>query len=296
MSKNSINFTGTFTALVTPMHIDGSIHYEDLERLVYFQLEHKIQGLVLLGTTGEAATLSLEEQLQIVTCVARWVKQSVPIIVGIHTNSTQVVLDRMEAFINAGADAFLLVTPYYNKPSQAGLFQHFHTIDQACTYPWILYTVPARCGVNIESETYKQLLATCHNLHGIKESTGSCDRVSELLTIQNQSHAVLSGDDSCTFPFMALGAKGCVSVISNYKPSIVVELVQLCLQEKWDKARALHLKYFTLLKHILSIDTNPVPIKHVLHIAGLISTPKVRLPLVNLDLESVAYIKRLINQ
>jgi 4-hydroxy-tetrahydrodipicolinate synthase len=203
------------------------------------------------------------------------------VIAGTGSNATSEAISLTTSAERAGADAALLVAPYYNKPSQHGLILHFEAIAQACSLPLILYSIPGRCGIDIGVDTVAQLAQSCPNIVGIKEAGGTPERVSQLRDALPAGFAILSGDDSLTLPFLAVGACGVVSVASNLIPQVMVDLVALALAGDWDEARSLHARHYPLLRALLQLDTNPVPIKTAMELAGL-APAGVRLPLADM--------------
>jgi 4-hydroxy-tetrahydrodipicolinate synthase len=277
-------FTGTYTAIVTPFR-DGAVAYDDLKKFVNFQIKGGVSGLVPVGTTGESPTVTHEEHLEVIRCTIEAADGRVPVIAGTGSNSTQEAIDMTRAAEAAGADAFLLVAPYYNRPTQEGLYLHFAQIAEATDKPIILYSIPGRCGVEISVKVMERLRAKFPHVAHIKEAGGSVDRVDQIISALGKDMTVLSGDDSLTLPFMSVGAKGVISVASNLYPKQVSQLVALALKEDYVKARALHRRLYPVVKAIF-IESNPAPIKAALAEAGLISSEEVRLPLSPLTAES----------
>jgi 4-hydroxy-tetrahydrodipicolinate synthase len=282
--------TGTLTALVTPFR-QGKVAYDDLRDLVNFQIKCGIDGLVPAGSTGESATLSHEEHMDVVRCVIDTVAKRVPVVAGTGSNSTSEALDLTRAAHEAGADAMLVVAPYYNRPTQEGLFRHFARIAEATDRPIILYSIPSRCGVEISVPVVERLRAKYPNVSHIKESGGSVDRVDQLKLALGRDLVVLSGDDALTLPFMAVGAEGIISVASNLLPRELVKLSHLALAGDYRAAGRLHRRLYPLFK-ALFIETNPTPIKAALAEAGRIGSPEVRLPLWELSAASLATLKK----
>ena len=258
-------FRGTFTALVTPFR-DGGIDVSAFEKLIETQIAAGITGIVAIGTTGESPTLSHEEREQLV-------RLRQPLLVG-HAAAA---VDDTKTAEKHGVDGALLVAPYYNKPSQEGLLRHFKAIADATSLPIMLYNIPGRCGVDIAPETVARLANECRNIVSIKEASGSVERVGELRRRLPESFTILSGDDSLTLPFMAVGAVGVVSVASNLFPSQVCALVRACESGDLKSAEKLHRKLSPLFKDLF-IEPNPVPVKTALGCRGLMSG-EVRLPL-----------------
>lgn len=273
-------FTGTYTAIVTPFR-RGIVAYDDLRKLVNFQIKGGISGLVPVGTTGESPTVSHEEHLDVIRCTIETTRGRVPVIAGTGSNSTREAINMTEAADAAGADAFLQVAPYYNRPTQEGLFQHFARIAEATDKPIILYSIPGRCGVEISVPVIERLRAKYPHVAHIKEAGGSVDRVDQIISAMGDSVTVLSGDDSLTLPFMSVGAKGVISVASNLYPREVGKLVSLALANDYAKARTLHRKLYPVFKTIF-IESNPAPIKLAMARAGIIGSDEVRLPLTTL--------------
>ncbi len=269
--------TGALTALVTPFR-NGQVAYDDLVKLVDFQIKGGINGLVPVGTTGESPTLSHEEHMEVIRAVIAAARGRVPVVAGTGSNSTQEAVDLTHLSHEAGADAMLIVAPYYNKPSQEGLFRHFSALAEATSRPIVLYSIPGRCGVEISVSVVERLRARYPHVCYIKEAGGSVDRVDQLKRALGRDLTVLSGDDSLTLPFMAAGAEGVISVASNLLPREIVRLVKLARANDYAPATKLHQKLHPLFK-ALFIEPNPVPIKTALAQAGLIGSPEVRLPL-----------------
>jgi 4-hydroxy-tetrahydrodipicolinate synthase len=275
--KRPRQFTGTYTALVTPFQ-RGAIAYGELKKLVEFQIKAGIDGLVPVGTTGESPTVTHEEHQEIIRGTIEAARGRVPVIAGTGSNSTQEAIDMTEAAVAAGADGTLQVAPYYNRPTQEGLFQHFARIAECTDKPIILYSIPGRCGVEISVNVVERLRAKYPHVAHIKEAGGSVDRVDQLIQAMGDDITVLSGDDSLTLPFMSVGAKGVVSVASNYFPREVTKLAALALKGDYAAARKWHRKLYPLFKTFF-IESNPAPIKLAMAQAGIIGTEEVRLPL-----------------
>ncbi len=274
-------FTGTYTALVTPFQ-KGVVAYDELRGLVEFQLKGGIDGLVPVGTTGESPTVDHEEHLEIIRCTVDAVRGRVPVIAGTGSNSTKEACVMTQAADEAGADGMLLVAPYYNRPTQEGLFQHFARIAEVTDKPIMLYSIPGRCGIEISLGVIERLRAKFPHVAHLKEAGGSVDRVDQIIQAMGDSITVLSGDDSLTLPFMAVGAQGVVSVVSNYLPGPITQMVRHALANDSRKARALHRQLYPLFKTFF-IESNPAPMKAALARAGIIGSEEVRLPLCNLS-------------
>ncbi len=274
-----MNFTGTYTAIVTPFK-NGAVDESALARLIQRQIQGGVDGLVPVGTTGESPTVNYEEHLKIIEWTIRYAGGKVKVLAGTGANSTSEAIYLTREAEKLGADGSLQVAPYYNKPSQEGLFQHFRAIARATKLPMVLYSIPGRCGVEIGVDTVRRLAAECRNIVGIKEAGGSCDRVSQLRAACGPKFTILSGDDSLTLPFMAVGAQGVVSVASNVIPRQVAQMVQAFARGDVRRAGALHARFYPLFKDLF-IETNPVPVKAALAMLGLIEE-EYRLPLVRM--------------
>ena len=268
---------GVHTALITPMK-DGEVSYGDLENLISKQIDGNVSGLVPCGTTGESPTLCKDEHLEVIRQTIGMANGKVPVIAGTGANSTQEALFLTENADQAGADAFLIVAPYYNKPSQDGLFAHFSEIAKRTEKPLVLYSIPSRCGIEISTDTVKRLRENHPHICALKEAGGRSSKVSETVVALDSDFTVLSGDDGLTLPFMACGAKGVVSVASNLIPQKVVSLVSLALEGKFIDAQKVHLENYNFFTDIFC-EPNPVPIKTLLHLKNVISSAEVRLPL-----------------
>lgn len=273
-------FEGTFTALVTPFkndHVDEAA----FERLIERQIDAGVTGLVPVGTTGESPTLDHAEHRRVIELAVKAARGRCKVIGGTGSNATREAVDLTKEAEKLGADAALLVAPYYNKPSPEGMFRHFQKIAESTKLQLILYSIPARCGVEISVETCRRLAETCPNIVGIKEAGGSVERVSALRAVMPTEFEILSGDDSLTLPFISAGAVGVISVASNIAPQAVGDLVRAALAGNFAEARRLHLRYYSLFKDLF-IEPNPVPIKYALALAGQIKA-NVRLPLCEMN-------------
>lgn len=282
--------SGTLTALVTPFR-GQQVAYDDLRSLVDFQVKAGIDGLVPAGSTGESATLSHEEHMDVVRCVIEAARGRVPVVAGTGSNSTREALALTRAAHEAGADAMLVVAPYYNRPTQEGLFRHFSEVAGATDRPIVLYSIPSRCGVEIGVPVVARLRAKFPHVRYIKESGGSVDRVDQLKLALGDDLTVICGDDSLTLSFMAVGAAGVISVASNLLPREIVKLTHLALAGDYRQAGRLHRRLYPLFK-ALFIETNPVPIKAALADAGRIASPAVRLPLCEMAAANFASLKQ----
>ena len=282
-------FHGTFTALVTPFR-DSSIDVSAFEQLIETQIAAGITGIVAIGTTGESPTLSHEEREQVIrVAIAKANKRSL-VLAGTGSNSTEHAIAQTKLAEKLGVDAALLVAPYYNKPSQEGLFRHFKAIADATSLPIMLYNIPGRCGVDIVPETVARLAKECRNIVSIKEASGSVERVGELRRNLPDAFTILSGDDSLTLPFMAVGAVGVVSVASNLFPSEVSAVVRTCESGDLKSAEKLHRKLLPLFKDLF-IEPNPVPVKTALAWRGAMAA-EVRLPLCEMSEANQARLRK----
>ncbi len=269
--------TGAITALVTPFK-NEAVAYDDLRKLLEFQIKSGIHGLVPVGTTGESPTLSHDEHMDVIRAVIEYSRGRVPVIAGTGSNSTQEAVELTRLAHEAGADAMLVVAPYYNKPSQEGVFRYFSAVAEATNKPIITYSIPGRCGIEISVPVIERLRAKYPHVRYIKEAGGSVDRVDQIKQALGKDITVLSGDDSLTLPFMAVGAEGVISVASNLLPKEISLLAQLALADEFAKASKLHRKLYPIFK-ALFIEPNPVPVKTALHRAGRIASAEVRSPL-----------------
>ncbi len=276
--------TGTITALVTPFH-KGRVAYEDLKRLIEHQIRGGIDGLVPVGTTGESPTVTHEEHIEIIRATVEAARGRVPVIAGTGSNSTQEAIELTQQAHSAGADAMLVVAPYYNKPGPEGLFRHFSAVAEATDKPIILYSIPGRCGIEIGIPVVERLRAKFKHVRWIKEAGGSVDRVDQLKQALGSDITVLSGDDSLTLPFMSVGAEGVISVASNLYVREIGQMVRFALANDFTKACKLHRRLYPMFKAIF-IESNPSPIKFALVRAGIIDRDEVRLPLTEISAES----------
>ena len=273
-------FTGTYTAIVTPFR-NGKIDEVALKNLIGFQVKANVDGLVPVGTTGESPTLDYDEHIYVIEATVRAASGKIKVLAGTGGNSTSEAIYLTKAAERAGADGSLQVAPYYNKPTQEGLYQHFRVIAEATRLPIVLYSIPGRCGVEIAVDTVARLARDCKNVVGIKEAGGSADRVSQLRGVLGPRFSILSGDDSLTLPFMAVGAQGVVSVASNIIPRAVTQMVNAFAKGNLTQARKLHHMYYPVFKDLF-IETNPVPVKAALSMMKLVHE-EYRLPLVAMN-------------
>ncbi|MFY8159869.1 MAG: 4-hydroxy-tetrahydrodipicolinate synthase [Candidatus Kapaibacteriota bacterium] len=272
------NFKGTITALVTPFKDDLSIDFEKLKKLIDFQINEGIDALVIAGTTGESATLSSKEKLALIIQAIEFADGKIPIIAGTGSNNTAETIDMTLLAKEHGADAVLLVAPYYNKPSQEGLYYHYKAIADAVDIPQIIYNVPSRSSVNISSEIQLKLAEDCPNIVATKEASGNLEQIMEIVRNAPDNFNVLSGDDATTLPVILMGGMGVISVISNYAPKMFSECVNAALNGNYDLALDMHYKLFDLMR-LNFIEPNPVPAKTILSMMGYMEE-NFRLPLV----------------
>lgn len=272
-------FHGTGVAMITPFHKDGAVDYESLEKLIDHLISGGVEYLVTLGTTGETATLNKDEKKQILVFTAKAVDGRVPLIAGIGGNYTQEVINNIRELDASKFDAILSVSPYYNKPTQEGIYQHYKAISESSPLPIILYNVPGRTGSNIHAETTLRLANDFKNIIGIKEASGNFDQFNHILRDKPASFLFISGDDPVTLPLIALGAAGVISVVGNAVPKIFSDMVRLGIQGDFSAARELHFQLIEFTRLLFS-EGNPAGVKSALNLQG-IGTSQVRLPLVN---------------
>jgi 4-hydroxy-tetrahydrodipicolinate synthase len=240
-------FTGTGIAIVTPFDSDGKIDWQSFERLIEFWIQGKVEYLVALGTTGESATVHGNEKQEVFSFVNKQVAGRLPLVAGIGGNDTREVLQGFKKFDLKGYDAILSVSPYYNKPNQEGIFQHYKALDAAAPLPVIMYNVPGRTSMNVSAETQLRVAHQCKNIFATKEASGNFDQINQILKYKPENFMVISGDDPITLPMIALGAEGVISVVANAYPSEFAEMVRLCLSGNFEKAKPLHYKYTEII-------------------------------------------------
>jgi len=282
-------FTGTYTALVTPFANDR-IDVTAFKRLIQLQVRGRVDGIVPVGTTGESPTLGYDEHLEVIRLAVKFAGGRIKVMAGTGANSTKEAVYLTQEAEKLGADASLQVAPYYNKPTQEGLFQHFSAIARATKLPIMLYSIPGRCGIEIAVSTVERLAKKHRNIIGIKEAGGNADRVSQLRQACGPGFTIMSGDDGLTLPFMAAGASGVVSVASNIAPKEIAQMVRAFAAGKNTAALALHDRLYPLFKNLF-IETNPSPCKAGLAMLGLCSE-EVRLPLVPVTHETRQVMRR----
>lgn len=285
-------FAGTFTALITPFR-DGHLDRDAFQALIERQIAAGITGVVPVGTTGESPTLDSDEHLAVVKAAVEFADGKIKVLAGSGANSTREAIHLTQAAEAMGADASLQVCPYYNKPSQEGLYQHYKTVAENTGLPIMLYSVPGRSVIEIGIETVARLANDCGNIIANKEAGGSVDRVNQLVQAVPENFQILSGDDPLTLPFMSCGAVGLVSVASNLIPEVMVSLVNRCLEGEYGEALELQKRYYPLLSGLMSLDTNPVPIKSAVALQGH-CTSELRLPLIPLSDEKTESLRGLL--
>lgn len=288
-------FKGAAVALITPMNNDGSVNYDELKKLINFQLENKTDAIVSCGTTGESATLSEVEKAKVIEFTINQVNNKVPVIAGTGCNCTEKVLQASKEAQSLGADALLVVTPYYNKTSQNGLIKHYNYIADNVDTPIILYNVPSRTGVNILPETYKEL-SKHKNIVATKEANADISSIAKTISLCGEDLNIYSGNDDQIVPILSLGGIGVISVFSNVMPKQCHELVQNYLEGNTAKSKDMQIKYLELM-NTLFCDVNPIPVKEALNLMGY-SCSKCRMPLSDLssaNLEKLKYVMKKYN-
>lgn len=292
-----LELRGTYTALITPFAREG-VDYARLADNVAYQIEQGVDGVVPVGTTGESPTLSHEEHRLVIEKVveaSRRGRRRVQVIAGTGSNSTAEALELTRHARHVGADAALMVNPYYNKPTQEGLYRHFATIADAVDIPIVLYNIPGRTGVTMAPATVARLVQHHRNIVAIKEATGSIDMASEIASLCPPELAIISGDDSLTLPLMAVGARGVISVVSNLLPARVRALTQAALAADYDTARKVHYELFPLFKACLTLATNPITIKTAMALCGK-DSGELRLPLCEMDAPARVQLEAILRQ
>lgn len=282
-------FSGCITALITPFK-DGVLDVDGLRANIKFQLAAGVSGVLVCGSTGEAPNLTEEEWEEVVGIAVSEVKGKIKVLAGAGTNSTQKSIKQVKKAEELGVDGVLIVAPYYNKPTQEGLYRHFRACAEATKLPVIIYNIPPRSVVNVVPATVERLAKDCPNIVAVKEASGSIDQSSEIVVRCRERIVVLSGDDSLTLPILAVGGKGVISVVSNIVPGDVEQMVRDYLGGKVDAARQKHLKLFPLIK-ALFVETNPIPIKAAMNFLGM-AAGEPRLPLCPLSPEARAILHR----
>lgn len=289
-----INLKGMGVALITPFKEDESVDYEALSKLVDYQLQNGTDYLVVLGTTAETPTLTEEEKKEIIRLVVTKVRGRLPIVLGVGGNCTRTIVEKLKQDDFEGIDAILSVVPYYNKPSQEGIYQHYKAISEATSLPIILYNVPGRTGMNMTAETTLRIARECKNVVAVKEASGNITQMDEIIKNKPANFNVISGDDGIAFPLITLGAIGVISVIGNAFPREFSRMVRLALAGDYDSARTIH-HSFTELFNLLFVDGNPAGAKSMLNAMGFIEN-KLRLPLVPTRITTFEKIRDVLRQ
>ena len=287
-------FKGLGIALITPFQEDGSVDYSALKRLVQYQLDNDADFFCILATTGETPVLTAEEKQTIKNLVVELVQGRVPILMGCGGNNTAAVIEELKTGDFKGIDGILSVCPYYNKPSQEGLYQHFKAIAAATQLPVVLYNVPGRTGVNLQAATTVRLARDCQNIVAIKEASGNLEQVDEIIKNKPADFDVISGDDSLTFPMVSCGAVGVISVIGNALPKEFSRMIRLQMRGEYDPARTIHHR-FTDLFSLLFVDGNPAGVKAMLSEMGFIENV-LRLPLVPMRISNMQRMSEILKE
>jgi 4-hydroxy-tetrahydrodipicolinate synthase len=287
-------FTGTGIAIVTPFHADGSIDWDSYKNLIEFWIKNKVEYLVVLGTTGESATVHGEEKQEVFSFVSKTVAGRLPLIAGIGGNDTKEVIEGFKTFDLKGYDAILCVGPYYNKPNQEGLFQHYKALDLATPLPIMMYNVPSRTGQNITADTQLRIARECKKIFATKEASGNFEQINQIIKYKPVDFMVISGDDPITLPMIAAGADGLVSVVANAYPKEYAEMVRLCLAGKFTEAQKLHHKYTDIIASMFA-EGSPSGVKAYLSEMGLCQNT-FRLPVWKVSDKHHAKIKELMSQ
>jgi 4-hydroxy-tetrahydrodipicolinate synthase len=272
----SARFQGSFVAMVTPFR-NGKVDEAKVRELVEFHTSHGTDGLIPCGTTGESPALSHDEHRRVVELVVEAAQGRIPVIAGTGSNSTAEAIDLTRHAERAGAAGALVVNPYYNKPTQEGLYRHFRAVAESVAIPLLVYNIQSRTAVNVETATLERLVRDARNVVGVKEASGSLDQMSQVVAACGPDFSVLSGDDNLTLPLLAIGGHGVISVIANIVPRETAEMVHAALDGDWKRARELHYKLFPLARAAF-LETNPIPIKEAMAMASMIE-PEFRLPM-----------------
>ncbi len=286
-------FRGSIVALVTPFR-DARVDEAKLRELVELHVRNGTDAIVPCGTTGESPTLSHEEHKRVVEGVIEAARGRIQVIAGTGSNATAEAIDLTVHAKKAGADGALLVSPYYNKPTQQGLYEHFKAVAEAADLPIVVYNIQGRTAVNVETDTLARLARDCRNIVGVKEASGSLEQMTQVILACGPDFTVLSGDDTLTLPLMAVGGRGVISVIANIVPKETAEMTHAALEGDWKRARELHLKLFPLSKAMF-IETNPIPVKEAMAMMGLIQ-PEFRLPLCRMAESNRERLKKVLTQ
>jgi 4-hydroxy-tetrahydrodipicolinate synthase len=286
-------FQGSLVALVTPFR-NGNVDEAKLRELVEFHVSHATDAIIPCGTTGESPTLSHDEHKRVVEIVIEAARGRVPIVAGTGSNSTAEAIDLTTHAKKAGATGALVVNPYYNRPTQDGLYRHFRAVAEAVDLPILVYNIASRTAVNVETDTLARLAKDCPNIVGVKEASGSLDQMTQVILACGPEFSVLSGDDNITLPLMSVGGRGVVSVVANFVPRETVEMTHAALAGEWKLARDLHLRLFPLCRAMF-IETNPIPVKEAMAMLGMIE-PEFRLPMCRMSESNRQRLKAILDQ
>ena len=288
-----INLYGTYTAFITPFKNDLSVDFEAIKYLIDKQIEAKVEGLVILGTTGEAQTLTMKEKVAVMLKIQEQVNGKIPIIVGTGSNDTRATIEFTMLAAEHNFEGVLLVAPYYNKPTQEGLYNHYLSISESADIPMIVYNVPSRTSINILPETIQKIAENCKNVVGVKESSGNVEQIMKVIRFTPSNFITMCGDDALAVPTIFMGAKGVVSVLSNYAPKMFGDCVRRALENNIIEANKLHYELFDLMQ-INFIETSPVPAKTIMKELGLLQNSLVRMPLVPIAKNNLNLIKEIL--
>ena len=283
-------FKGAGVALVTPMHEDGSVNFEALKEIIEEQIEKGTDAIISVGTTGEAATLSVEEHVEVIAYTTKVVNHRIPLIAGTGSNCTDSAVELSRQAEEVGADGLLLVTPYYNKATQKGLYQHFKTIAESVSIPSILYNVPGRTGMSIEAKTMAALYHDVKNIIGVKDAGGDMGKTLELMSLVDENFSLYSGEDGLILPILSAGGVGVISVLSNVAPKETHEICAKWFAGDLDGARKEQLRALPLI-HALFSEVNPIPVKAAMNLQGKNAGP-LRLPLTEIEKEHLEILKK----
>ena len=283
-------FKGAGVALITPMHEDGSVNFEALKEIIEEQIEKGTDAIISVGTTGEAATLSVEEHVEVIAYTTKVVNHRIPLIAGTGSNCTESAVELSRQAEEVGADGLLLVTPYYNKATQKGLYQHFKTIAESVSIPSILYNVPGRTGVSIEAKTMAALYYDVKNIIGVKDAGGDMGKTLELMSLVDENFSLYSGEDGLILPILSAGGVGVISVLSNVAPKETHEICAKWFAGDLDGARKEQLRALPLI-HALFSEVNPIPVKAAMNLQGKNAGP-LRLPLTEIEKEHLEILKK----
>ncbi|HQP91308.1 MAG TPA: 4-hydroxy-tetrahydrodipicolinate synthase [Candidatus Omnitrophota bacterium] len=289
-----MRFKGSIVALVTPFTKNGEVDEACLQKLVKFHIENGTDGIVPCGTTGESATLNYEEHERVIEICVKAANKKIPVIAGTGSNSTQEAIDLSKHAKDIGADGLLLVSPYYNKPTQKGLYLHFKAIAEAVELPIILYNIASRTAVNIEPETIARLVKDCKNITSVKEASGSLEQMSRIVSLCGKDLTLFSGDDALTLPVMSIGGEGIISVVANIIPKDVKALVEAFNKGDLAEAKRLHYRMLSLIKAMF-IETNPIPVKTAMGLMKLCD-PSLRLPMCEMGEENLTKLKTVLKE